>query len=327
MAAKLSLLAPLLMIAITLILGMVGRVSSSDLLSKVVLAMGGLFVWVIIVGVICALSALCTVKSEIAARVMVMGTLGIILNAALACLVFTNAVKSAGQFGGLRAVNQKLEAMRVEARRALDRGEDAGFSSTNIAELRDILDKASENTSGKEALLARVTSELFSKVQAATAEYENAAQALEAAGVLNLERITTRAHLQARRSAIDAFLAANEKFTAFVRNTEYIFAEELAKVDLTQRDRDSALRGFRLRFKPSLALQLRQTDLVLGKELLEIVDLLEANWGEWRLEKAADGPTFETEALAVKFNQHLGNIHVAAAEQADLKRQLLNAPL
>lgn len=69
-------------------------------------------------------------------------------------------------------------------------------------------------------------------------------------------------------------------------------------------------------------MKIRDTDDLLGKKLLELLDIAEAQWGKWKHDLKDDVILFESDAAAEQYAAAMAQISKIADEQAEAQQTL-----
>jgi len=187
------------------------------------------------------------------------------------------------------------------------------------------LGTAAEQASGTDAAVLNASAAFFSRVQKATEPYTTAMQRLQSAKVLDFGTIRARADIESRRGLVRAFVAANEGLRKFVESGPAVFAEETAKVVLTEDQRAKLVSRFELGFGRTqpLNLKIRAADAELAGAILGVLNLLDGQWGRWRFDMRTQSVRFSDRQAAQTYQAFTRQLQAAAAEQSKLQQQMV----
>jgi hypothetical protein len=125
---------------------------------------------------------------------------------------------------------------------------------------------------------------------------------------------------------VKRLMAANDGVMAFIRNNEQTFKDELANQHFPAEDMDAALTNYRKATEKqnALTLKIRQQDKLMSISLIAAIDLLDANWGQWKYSDEKKRVLFNDSAVADQYNTCMSDVTTAAREQVQLQQQLAN---
>jgi hypothetical protein len=294
----------------------------------IALGLGAIFIISMLAGIALAIIALCGISR--------FGSHGI-LGRAVSGLVLSFFLLSCFGIGFLhghqsrvlaRTMNESKKGLEAEMTRDLDEGK--GLSPENqqarLGGIQQRLEAASQNSSGTDALYAKAASGLLARMQIEMKKYSIAVQPIIDGSVLDMSRVTQREQLQRKREQVKTFLAANQIYLAFVTNGESVLKEELLKLPLSPKARESALNEFHgtsLAQRPIMA-RIREDDRRCGVAMLEILDLLDDNWDKWHFDEQKGKVIFAEDAILDKYLDHMNEIKAAAQDQTRYQRQLIS---
>jgi len=135
---------------------------------------------------------------------------------------------------------------------------------------------------------------------------------------VDVSTITEVSHIKERKSILNAFINANAELMDARRNAEAILTEELEKKGVSRKSIDAYIKGYRdgqTKQHASL-LKIDLTNTQSMETWLSIMDLLEAEWGNWEPDPANYSIQTDDEELIEKFNKLLDRTDSIANEQA-----------
>lgn len=137
-------------------------------------------------------------------------------------------------------------------------------------------------------------------------------------------RVKQKSDLDRHRDIALQLLNLNRDLRAFLEGTESTIRAKFQAAGLTGPNPEKMLTGFSRGFGTRLPVQLRirDSDEIMSQSLLEICDLLEANWGKWRVENGAI--TFDSDTVLARYNAISKRADKAEADQAAAQRELIS---
>ena len=174
------------------------------------------------------------------------------------------------------------------------------------------------------AVMAQALTNFQAKQQTLITAYGAAALAIKTPPVLSLKDITQREQLIARKELVNKFLEANEKWLGFTTKAEVILREELANQRATPATLEEGLREYRqsLADRDFIQVRIRATDQRIGTASLDMLVILEANWGKWKYNAEKNTLVFSDSAAAAQYNDSFAEMNAAKADQAGLQTEL-----
>jgi hypothetical protein len=338
-AAKFSLWAPPL--AAFFCMGIEHAVKGEHGRWAVLLCLGtaGLVMFLFLASFVLAIIALCGMGKHGTDGILVRAVSGLIVVTLLSSIFvinfvhgFQTAFHAATQDRkAVAAVTETSHEIEAQQRKEFNRSHAITIESSQprIEKLKTALDEAAETGTTDTALAAKATKAYLGKVQCLMMDYAAAEKKILAPPTLfDLSEVDHREQLQVKRKLVEDFLAANEKLMSFVMNSEAAYRDELTKFKVPAATAEGALRGFRGKAadRNFIGVKIRETDQKIGNAMLGMLDLLDTNWGDWKYDHQKKKPVFTDADAADKYDGHLREIQLAAADQLQLQRQLVNLP-
>jgi hypothetical protein len=199
---------------------------------------------------------------------------------------------------------------------------------TDFNKFRDSLQDASHTFSGDDAIFAKVVAEYLDRIQAAATNYQAAAVKLREARVLDKFDSSDKGQLAARRELVQQFLEANDALKQAVTGYENKMRSDLVAGKIRDSKIDSFMEEFRASTAPKNALvsKIRQCDDRMGNAMLDALNMLETQWGQWKSDPLANKIRFEKTATLNAYNNDLAAIQAAGQDQVKLQQILVNQP-
>lgn len=196
--------------------------------------------------------------------------------------------------------------------------------SVSLKKFSDALDQGAKTSTGDDALAYKATQAYLLRIQAVQGAYQTALSNLTAAHVLSTSNLVSRETLQERRELVQNFLKCNTNLKNFTAANEDNFQAEMARLNVSQATINEALEGFHKTAGPRqpVLLVMREQDDEMGRGMLAVLDLLDANWGRWSYDQNTRHVRFENPDAVAQYNADMKEISDAAKEQAISKNQL-----
>ena len=164
------------------------------------------------------------------------------------------------------------------------------------------------------------------KLQQASNDYYTHLKSLKDAQVLDMKGVNQKEELEARKTLVRQFIAANEQLKSLFANAETLYKQELARVNLSQPAMDVQLAKYRRGAAANeQAMKIRDADTRIGNSLLDALNFLDENWGKWNYSSDQKRVVFSDQQADGRFHQLLAALDSAAQEQAQLNEQLVSA--
>jgi hypothetical protein len=175
----------------------------------------------------------------------------------------------------------------------------------------------------------RATAAFHDEMQKLSTEYSAAAEPIHNPSVLDMSGVDKREQLQPRKELVKSFLASNEKLITFINSGETKYREILTKFNVPAPTADSTIKNYRHNDEERdfLLVRIRQGDQQIGDDLLGMLDVLDARWGNWKYNPARKNVAFTDDASLAKFNAYFKDMAEAAAAQKQLQMQFVNMPV
>ena len=115
----------------------------------------------------------------------------------------------------------------------------------------------------------------------------------------------------------------SQDLLSFMGTVESRLREKLKQTGASGSSSEEFVTGFMKGFSKSASIQrrIRMTDATMAKALIAMTDLVEAQWGKWKVENAK--MVFNDPAAAKRYTELVGEIMKAADEQSVAQRELI----
>ena len=241
---------------------------------------------------------------------------------ALAYLVYFGVQFTAQRMKQRKALDEFNEMRRDMAaqmqREVENEGGVSADTSTKVAEkMRQHLEKVAAAGGDKRAI---AVSDLMTDLQSRTAPYIALQKRIETEAPFDMSNVKDKTDLAARRKLGEELLRVNSDYLALIDSMESRLREKLQQIRAT--NTEGFVAGFMKTFNETAAIhrRLRQTDETWAKSLIAITDLLEAQWGKWKV--LSETLIFDDDNLTTRYKAILSAAEKAAEDQATAAREL-----
>src|SRR5579863_309978 len=161
------------------------------------------------------------------------------------------------------------------------------------------------------------------RAHAILTNYQTAGDLLADPPVLDMTLVKTREDLHARQGLVRQFLKASQDSLDFTTNDVELYRQELLKHDISQQARARALRHFTLAIQSdqSAMVSFRKADLRRGQLLLQILTMLEDQWGKWEYKPETKRFDFQTDDLLAQFRLVQKQLNDVTGEELKLHQR------
>ena len=330
-AANWSVGLPLLCLLISMAVG--ASIKTAPETGRIVAQIGGLAAFLGgIAGLLLAIKALCSKPGPDGERPFVRPISGILLNGGFLALFawgFVHAVTdtlkrrtaSAGFHANARELQHDLKTA-AENDRALSPGQ----AQASIEKMRSGLDAVAQNVSGPNAALAKASRAYLGKLQPLTTNYAVAMNAMLHPPLTDMSGVQQREQLQPRRKLIQQFMTANDQLEAFVTNRVALYREEMRRGGMSEKETQSAIAEVTKAMPAAsfeIAQRIREDDRRVGRAMLGMLNILDANFGKWKWNASRQKVEFDNPAELDRFLGLRDELLAAAQEQKKLQVKLM----
>jgi hypothetical protein len=186
-----------------------------------------------------------------------------------------------------------------------------------VEKVRGALDSISRNASGDTALIAKVSSQHVAKMQKLMTNYNVALKNLNKPPLLDMSAVTNRQQLLARKELARKFLAANAELQAFVAKMTESYRQDLCAAGAAPDQIAAALAGYErsAAVQQPLLMRIREDDRAFGNCMLNMLEILDSNWGKWTYNPTRKKVDFDDMATLDKFITCRDALQSAARDQ------------
>jgi hypothetical protein len=183
---------------------------------------------------------------------------------------------------------------------------------------------AATNLGGDEGKAMQIMSTFVGDMKKHLDSYDHVVKRIAIEEPWDFSRVKEKSDLERHRDIARQLLKVNQEMRTFLDSAESSFRAKFQAAGLTGPKPQQMLAGFSGSFGKNLPIQrrIRDADETMSKCLLEICDLLEANWAKWRIKNG--DLTFDSDALLAKHNAIVERVQKAEADQTAAQRELLS---
>jgi hypothetical protein len=197
-------------------------------------------------------------------------------------------------------------------------------SAAAMERFQQELGKAEQNLSGEDARVAGATRKWLGALQDKTLAYSKLVEEIDLENTLDFTKVE-RPELATRKKNVQRMLAANNELRHAIEGAEASFESELVSADISKRMREEVLSGYRqgARRKHEMLIKVRATDAEIGDAAIQILDLMDREWGKWQFDAAQDQLSFNEDEPIKIYGEQMGRIQKASEEQIEAQRLLV----
>ena len=194
--------------------------------------------------------------------------------------------------------------------------------ASRLKEFKATLGEAAGKMSTEERKPLLAAQELVARVQPKMAEYETTLKTLSDARYVAPASIKTQEDLKARRSLVKRFNESNEALIRYFQNAESDYRAALDKLGVAINLKEGVLAGFRRGGNFDLNLKIHESNRQLAASMLEMLKLLDREWGFWRTNERG-AAIFDHEDAVKEFETLQGELTAAASRHEAAERMLI----
>lgn len=155
------------------------------------------------------------------------------------------------------------------------------------------------------------------QLQSLMTAYSTALKPIREPPLLDLTPVTEIDQLHQKQQLVQSFIKANDALRSFLDGREQNYRETLLELGLPSQSLETVMEAYRqTAAQPtSLALKMRNDDTKMAAALLDMLALLEANWGQWKFNPAKQKVEFSAHAAQEEFLDRKEALDQASLEQ------------
>jgi hypothetical protein len=232
--------------------------------------------------------------------------------------------KSVASRNERRARIADLETQRRElteaAKASVEEGSSEGMAE-RLAKFGETVGNAAESTSGTERQSLRVAQRMVQSMAPALSSYESAFKELQAVGFVQPETIKSREAIASRVAVVKKFGEANASLSRTLDGMEKRVRVELEQEGVPVRQREQFVTGFLKSANLDLNRTIRKCDAELVTTLLNMLAVLDREWGAWKAENGS--VIFNRDPVIEEYNKLVEALDDIAERQTTAQQELL----
>jgi len=251
---------------------------------------------------------------------------GLIMNVVVVCAFAQGFVQGRHNARAMANFQAGQDEVRVEVSREATNADDAVSAmdrrQAGLDQMKTALD--SLQASGSSELVLKAVRQHMTKLQQFSKEYTASLKGILQPSVLDMSDVSQRAQLQEKIGRVRRFKSANEKLQSFVASRAKIFHDDLMNAGVPAQEIDGAVNNYLKGSdqRDGVLVKIREDDRVMGTAMINLLDLMEANWGKWTYNAQRKQITFEQTATLEQYRALLDQVHSAGQEQRALQAKL-----
>jgi hypothetical protein len=291
----------------------------------VFLILGAATAALFLIGALCGILAMALAKPAERRSVILRTLCGFALLGLLVAIAVPNFIRARElalrNKQSLRQLSTAVADVRAQAVVALTNG---GKTTVDPEPLLQSFNQVEKNSSGDTALLFQCTQRFIKREMSYQQTYAQAASDLTAAKVVMVANLERRSQISGRKAVVQKFLDANDALKTFILQSELNLRKELTDAGVSAQQTEGALKGFRKTWQPQaqLLMSIRDADDRFGHQLLEVLDLFDGQWGQWRYDTSANVVRFEDGNALRKYKALMAEIKQTSGDQAAAQQRL-----
>jgi hypothetical protein len=285
---------------------MIKDLNGNPMVKIIALASLGVFTLLLVLSLVLSIVGLAAIPSHGRQGLLGRSLCGLLLSGLVLLLIATNFISG------------RREAIRA---RTLDRSPSTTATDRNGSENNRNHSvpqpPIAPNAAAGHPLLAKAIDAQNKKLQAIIKDYLAASKGLQDPFILEMNGVTRREQLAARKELLKKFIAANDKWMAFLETDERTLRENLESLKVPRASVDMAMKQYHqaIASTQDVQLNIRETDRRLGVALMGMLGVLEQNWGQWNYNATRKKVDFNQPAMLDKYLKFRDDMEAAAHEQ------------
>jgi hypothetical protein len=223
--------------------------------------------------------------------------------------------------GALRDIERLAGDVQSSSREQLESKGYIEYDEDDVRRANQQLQDIASSLQGDERIIVEEIAKINANISQHALALQKATDTCTEAGSFDPATIRSREALAERRAMFEGMRDANEALTEAVRSVRTDLERRLRERNMSMNVRTAAVNQAVLGMNTPLLLRIRESDRVLATTAIEILNLLEANWGQWEIDPADGMTIWTTDAQVAQHNELIEAILEAAAEQERLQRE------
>src|ERR1043166_267921 len=331
-APRLARLSAWLPISVMMI-GGYARVAGQEGNKPLLMLIGFAAIFAAFAGFACGIAALCRRQGR-EPNVLGRSIAGLVINSSLLLLFltafvsgfnrgYTQAVKARQT---MASVKRSMDEAKDEVQRSFDPTNGVKADSSDLDKTLGALKKASQELEGESAVVMEASTAYLTELQRLTKIYEAEFKKLEAANLVDASSLKSKEDIQERKQMVQRFLKVNEDVDRFFAAGESNFKSEMVKRKVSQSRIDREVQAYRQASlnRAPLIRAIRAADKRIGNSMLNVLNLLEKDWGNWNYDDKAGEVLFSDTATLDQYKTYLDDIVTSGKQQVALQQRLVS---
>jgi hypothetical protein len=223
--------------------------------------------------------------------------------------------KQAKQAAESQKVLKEVSQVRDENLRDLAKG-DSSTQLKRMEHLEGEVNKFAATATGHEGKMARASLRLLTYCRTGSQAFQTAIKEATDAGIFEFAAIKKPADIELRRKLARNILEQNAALRLHTENTEKAMRQFLQEEQFSPAETADFLKGFLERHQRTLpiARKIRDANQNMVQALIQICDLLDHEWGQWKA--LEDGSMdFKSKAASVSFAKLMASVEQAVQDE------------
>jgi hypothetical protein len=237
---------------------------------------------------------------------------------------YRNARRNARAADHLAHVAETTKNRTEDLLKKASAGEDvAADGVASIEQLAAAFRRSGSEMSGTGGVHAQVAADALTRLSVAMRDKLSATRPLLEAGGNSPVGLDSRAAVRARLDLAIAAEAAHVRLVDTAKSVAGSFEQQLVARGVPKDQARSLAGAFARGFKLERFVEFQGTDLELLQASKAILSLLEAHFGRWSYDRAAEKIRFEDPAIANSYNAHIERLQAALRKQQQMQKAAL----
>jgi len=188
-------------------------------------------------------------------------------------------------------------------------------------QIKAALDTA-RRSSGSQAEALKASAQVMVNLRSTVSEYQEAADRLSSANILDAGTIGKREDLASRLAVISKFREANARFQEGLKDFPAAVASRIQSVSVDRRR--AVADDIAAAMSLALIAKIREEDAAFSDHSSAMLTILDKEWGKWKYEGDPPDLVFDDDDTMNKYNEQLARLQAAAERQEDHQKQLIS---
>ena len=199
-----------------------------------------------------------------------------------------------------------------------------GFLETDLSKAEknaDALMAKANNLGGDEKVIVHSIMSVNGQLRELATRYEIASKSFSDAGGTDASTLNTLKEIESRKKLALEAQETSAAFLKFLWDIDARLASALSNAGISEQKAVNAIKAYRKSGAIDVILAIRELDVKLTEEILKVINLLEREFGKWRIE--GNSVLFEQKSAADQFNVAGKRIDDLTKRQIELQKALI----